>query len=177
MSLPSESIPPANARREPQDHASVGLWLDQTRVALVTAGIVLVITGLVTALIDGDAGLRDLILRDIERPMFLLELLMGLLLAPPLETALMGWLILLMLDKGMNRVTVMCVSATLWAALHVVLTDSSQWIIAIPFFFFSLVYIKRKLGEHRDGFVVATMSHFYYNVVASASTIALFVNR
>ncbi len=88
----------------------------------------------------------------------------SLVAAPLIETLLMGWLILLMLDLGWHRFAVILASAALWALAHRVLNPLG-WIVFIPFVGFSYLFIERN-RRSGDGYTVATMCHFLFNAIA-----------
>ena len=148
-------------------------WLNQTGIALGAAAIAALGSSLLSTALDDGSAVRDTIIRDVQRPGFIVEvLLVGLLFAPVVETAVMGWIILLLLDRKVKTQVVLLISAFLWAAGHVALSDRSSWLLAVPFFVFSYVFIVRNRGSNPDGFIVASMTHFYYNVSATIVLIA-----
>jgi len=95
-----------------------------------------------------------------------------LLIAPFFETAVMGWLLILLLNVGLHRLATLFVSAVLWAALHQ-MQSPVGWVVFFPFLVFSYVFIERRRAPSADGFTVAAMTHFYANTL---STIAGFAS-
>jgi membrane protease YdiL (CAAX protease family) len=152
------------------DRTALRRWASQTLVALplgmtvqLLSGCMVVLLGLGQTAVDANSYTE----RNANTVSFVLNML---LIAPFLETALMGWLLLLLLDTRLNYLAALLVSASLWAALHQ-MQSLVGWVTFFPFLVYSHVFIERRRGPSADGFVVASMTHFYAN---ASSTIAGF---
>ena len=163
--------------RNPLTGAAARRWFDQTRIALAAALICALVSSLLSSAIDGGAALRESVLSDVQRPDFLVRpLIFALLLGPAVETALMGWFALLLRERHISVAVVSIVSSLIWSIIHGAWTDVHGWLAAFPFLVFTYLFITRSEGPGRDGFVVATMAHFFYNTIAVATVIAVIVD-
>ena len=148
------------------DRVAIRRWASQTVFAL-PVGIALLLLTIASAFLLGLGPLAEVESRRLESSTnVVLHVINNLLIAPFLETAVMGWLIILLLNLRLNRYLVTAVSAVLWAALHQIQSPVG-WVVGIPFFFLSYIYIKRRERPESDAFIVVAMAHFYYNATSA----------
>ena len=89
----------------------------------------------------------------------------GLIVAPLVETLLLAWMLLLLLDRRVNQHLAVLFAATFWTALHLA-RGPSALAVFFPFVAFSYLFVTRRDPPHGDGFLLATMAHFFVNLIA-----------
>ncbi len=159
-----------NAADAPAPLDSKTLWLrrwwGRAVYALGTASAATFAVILISTMVDGGQAIAGLIREWVARPLFWLEVLSAIMLTPFIETGLMAWIIRQLMRSVSSRYAVMILSAAIWAVIHRLVTNPSGWLAFFPFLAFSYAYIERRQEPHRDGFIVATMSHAFYNLAS-----------